>query len=79
MDEWAKELAPSTELRKWFNHKAELFTEFVQKYREELKLQHETLQRIKKKAAKQQICLLYSAKDKVHNQAVVLKSVLESL
>lgn len=79
LDEWNKELAPSAELRKWFNHEVSLFPEFERRYKQELKLQTEELKRIKSIATKQQVCILYGAKDEVHNQAVVLKSVLESL
>lgn len=79
LDEWDKTLAPSTELRKWFNHEPERFKNFEEKYKEELKNYQEELKRLKKLAAKQQVCLLYGAKDALHNQAVVLKQVLENL
>ncbi|TXH22317.1 MAG: DUF488 domain-containing protein [Chitinophagaceae bacterium] len=79
LDEWDKTLAPSTELRKWFNHDPALFDTFSEKYQEELQNYKEELLRIKKIAAKQQVCLLYGAKDALHNQAVVLKQVLEKL
>lgn len=79
LDEWKKDLAPSDKLRKWFNHKEERFAEFSKQYKAELKMQKEELKRIKKIAAEKQVCLLYGAKDETHNQAVVLKSVLDSL
>lgn len=79
LDEWDKELAPTSELRKWFNHQPELFEAFSIKYKEELAAHHDDLLRIKKISTKQQVCLLYGAKDEFHNQAVVLKSVLEDL
>lgn len=79
LDEWNKDIAPSTDLRKWFDHKEERFKEFTSKYKKELTEQKEELKRIKKIAQKQQICLLYGAKDEDHNQAVVLKAVLEGL
>ncbi len=79
LDEWNKEIAPTTELRKWFGHVPERFKAFSEKYREELKDKEEALKKIKEIAEKQQVCLLYGAKDKEHNQAVVLKSIIESL
>lgn len=78
LDEWNKDVAPSTELRKWFGHEEEKFDEFVKKYKKELDAQKDELKKIRDIGKKQQICLLYGAKDEKHNQAVVLKSVLES-
>jgi len=79
LDEWKKELAPSTELRKWFDHKAERFTEFSKRYQKELKDKTEELKAIKKIAKEKPVCLLFGAKDEKHNQAVILKEVLKSL
>ena len=79
LDDWNKEIAPTNELRKWFGHKPERFSEFKQRYVEELKAQEEELKKIKHVADKQQVCLLYGAKDKEYNQAIVLKEVIESL
>lgn len=79
LDEWLKEIAPSNELRKWFHHQPERFQEFTDKYKMEL-LAHQTeLLRLKTLASKQKICLLYGAKDEVNNQAVILKSILETM
>jgi uncharacterized protein YeaO (DUF488 family) len=77
LDEWIKEIAPSTELRKWFDHKEERFDEFSKKYKEELKNQTELVEKLKKKAKEKRITLLYGAKDEKYNQAVVLKKFLE--
>lgn len=76
LDEWDKELAPSTELRKWFDHKEERFKEFSKRYREELKDKKELLDKLREKANNKTLCLLYAAKDAELNQAVVLKDVL---
>lgn len=76
IDEWNKEIAPSPELRKWFNHKEERFKEFEQKYREELKDKKEELDKLKKTAKNKTVCLLYAARNHEMNQAVVLKKVL---
>ncbi len=77
--EWLKDIAPSTALRKWFNHQQELFPEFARRYEIELKEQEETLKRIKEISKKQVVTLLYGAKDEKHNQAIVLLEVLKKL
>lgn len=79
LDEWNKEIAPTTELRKWFNHVPERFVEFIAKYKEELSLKKEELRRLKAIDKKQNLTLLYSAKDTINNQAVVLLDVLKNL
>lgn len=79
LKEWKKELGPSNELRKWFGHVPERFPEFSKRYKIELKLQMEELKRIKKISTEKNVCILYGAKDEKHNQAVVIKSVLESI
>ncbi|MBX7180014.1 MAG: DUF488 domain-containing protein [Saprospiraceae bacterium] len=79
IDEWLKELGPSTELRKWFGHIPQKFPEFEQKYRYELASVTKTLQRLKSISKKQTLTLPYSAKDEIHNQAMVLSKVLEEL
>ena len=58
LDEWDKELAPSTELRKWFDHKEERFDEFARRYREELKDKKEALDNLREKAKNKTLCLL---------------------
>ena len=77
LDEWLKEIAPSDELRKWFDHDPEKFEEFRKRYREELENKHEIMERLQKLAKNQHITLVYGAKDREHNQAVVLKEYLE--
>lgn len=77
LDEWNKEIAPSTALRKWFGHKPELFEEFVKRYKQELipdKL--EDLRKIKSLSKNQRVTLLYGAKDLHMNQAAVLLGIL---
>jgi uncharacterized protein YeaO (DUF488 family) len=78
---WLKELAPSSELRKWFCHKPELFEEFRQKYIAELQNDIEKMEMVEQlieMVHKGKVTLLYGAKDQIHNQAVVLKEELES-
>jgi len=76
LDEWDKEIAPSTELRKWFDHKEERFAEFSKRYREELKDKGKELDQLREIAKKQTLTLLYAAKNPEMNQAVVLKEEL---
>lgn len=76
LDEWNKDIAPSTELRKWFGHRQERFAEFSERYKDELLRKQERLERLKKIAGKQKLCLLYGAKNEKQNQAVVLQQVL---
>ena len=77
LDEWCKDVAPSTELRKWFGHKKERFEEFERRYREELSDKKEELSKIVAVAHVLNITLLYAAKDTQINHAVVLCDVLE--
>lgn len=79
VEEWLKDLGPSNELRKWFGHKPERFKEFSERYKKELEQQREVLDRIKEISDSKRVCLVYGAKDTAHNQAVVIKNVLESL
>lgn len=77
LDEWDKEIAPSDELRKWFGHKMENFEEFTRAYKAELKDKGEELQRIRELAEKQNVTLLYAARNTEVNHARVLLSVLK--
>lgn len=76
IDEWKKMIAPSTELRKWFNHQPERFEEFKLRYKIELQDQISELNRIKEIASHQELTLIYGAKDARINHVVVLKEVL---
>ncbi|MEH7383443.1 DUF488 domain-containing protein [Bacillus sp. JJ1533] len=80
LDVWMKEIAPSTELRKEFNHKPERFEEFKEHFIKELQEDEEkqaALEKILRMIKEEKVTLLFGAKDEVHNQAVVLKEVLE--
>ena len=76
LDEWMKEIAPSTGLRQWFGHDPARWPEFQRRYRSELTKHAEALDRIRALAKKQTVTLVYSARDEQHNDAVVLKDVL---
>ncbi len=75
---WLKEIAPSDELRKWFSHDPEKWTDFKKKYKLELANNLESLKIIKEIIKKEKtITFLYAAKDEEHNNAIVLKEFLK--
>jgi len=76
LDEWIKEIAPSAELRTWFGHDPERWDEFRRRYRAELAEHPETLRDLRRRAREGRITFVYSAKDEVHNDAVVLRDVI---
>ncbi|MBS1743743.1 MAG: DUF488 family protein [Bacteroidetes bacterium] len=76
IDEWNKIIAPSGELRTWFGHKPEKFKQFSQLYTAELKSKPEELKRINSIAKKQNLTLLYAARNEKINHAIVLLDVL---
>ena len=78
VDIWLKEIAPTTELRTWFNHDLERWAEFQTRYLEELKQHGEQLAFLRQQAAQAAITLLFGAKDEQHNEAVILQRVLQS-
>lgn len=77
LDLWLKEIAPSTELRKWFGHDPKKWTEFRRRYRAELKIHPDKLKMIKGKAKEGTVTLLYGARDQEHNEAIVLQQILD--
>lgn len=79
VDLWAKDVAPSTELRKWFDHIPERFNEFKERYRTELKETEAFSNLLKAIQEHDNTTLLFSAKDEEHNNAVVLKDIIASL
>ncbi|HET8607176.1 MAG TPA: DUF488 domain-containing protein [Gaiellaceae bacterium] len=76
LDEWARELAPSAELRRWFGHDPERFDEFRRRYRDELAAQAGKLDELRGRARKGTLTLVYGARDTEHNDAVVLAELL---
>jgi uncharacterized protein YeaO (DUF488 family) len=77
MDLWLKELAPSTELRKWFNHDPAKWKEFQARYRKELRDKKDSIKLLKEKSKERTLTLLFGARDEEHNEALVLKKVLD--
>ncbi len=78
VDLWLKDVAPSGELRKWFNHDPARWGEFASRYFRELAEHPEALEQLLARVHKGRVTLLYSAKDQEHNNAVALKEYLES-
>lgn len=79
LDAWYRDLAPSTELRKWFAHDPERWSEFQKRYAAELK-RAQARERIRELAAlgkRGRVTLIYSARDEEHNQAIVLRDYLK--
>ncbi|MCL5730782.1 MAG: DUF488 domain-containing protein [Candidatus Thermoplasmatota archaeon] len=77
IDLWVKEVAPSTELRKWFNHEDAKWDEFQERYKKELSESHhfEDLRRIV--SSHENVTLIFSSKNESHNNAVVLYNMLK--
>ena len=76
IDQWMKEMAPSTELRQWFAHDPSRWDEFQQRYRAELARNTDLVNELRTIAQKGRLTLIYAARDEVHNDAVVLRDVL---
>lgn len=78
LDAWHKKVAPSDELRKWFDHDPDKWDEFCQRYHEELDEKEEVVDTLQEEAEEGTLTLVYAAKDREHNNAVALKSYLEA-
>ena len=76
LDEWARELAPSGELRRWFGHEPAKFGEFRRRYRAELADHDEKLRELRRRGRRGTLTLVYAARDTDHNDAVVLAELL---
>jgi uncharacterized protein YeaO (DUF488 family) len=77
VDLWLKDLAPSTELRKWFGHEPTKWKQFQTRYRTELREKKDSIELLKEKSKERTLTLLFGARDEEHNEALVLKKVLE--
>lgn len=75
IDLWLKDIAPSTELRKWYEHDLDKWKEFKIRYRYELKEKKEPVSILKDQMKKGIVTLVYGSKDQEHNQALVLKEL----
>ena len=79
LDLWLREVAPSTALRKWFNHDESRWTEFTHRYAKELNQQGKAVEKLKKMASKGQLTLVFSSSNLTCNNAIALKVYLEQL
>jgi uncharacterized protein YeaO (DUF488 family) len=79
ISDWFKDLAPSSDLRRWFGHDRDRWEEFARRYREELKSPERAkqLNELEETSAKRKVTLVYGARDREHNQAVVLRDVID--
>jgi uncharacterized protein YeaO (DUF488 family) len=76
IDKWMKDIAPSTELRKWFGHDPARWQEFRRRYQSEIRQHPNEFDRLRTLAQQGRITLVFSAHDEAHNDAVVLKDLL---
>jgi uncharacterized protein YeaO (DUF488 family) len=77
VDLWIKDLAPSPELRKWYNHDLARWDEFQRRYRAELRQQTTVVEQLRQKCRSGKVTFVYAARDEEHNSALVLKDYLE--
>ena len=78
VDLWLKDIAPSTELRRWFGHDPSKWDAFKERYHDELKKSDEIVSILVEQLKKYEVTLVYGAKDEEHNDAVALKEYLET-
>jgi uncharacterized protein YeaO (DUF488 family) len=76
LDQWARELAPSDELRRWFGHDPARYSAFRSRYLSELRDHAEGVAELRKRARSGPVTLIYGARDQEHNEAVVLAELL---
>jgi uncharacterized protein YeaO (DUF488 family) len=76
IDQWRKDVAPSTDLRKWFGHDPARWQEFRKRYAAEIREHSEELRELRRRAREGTVTLVYSARDEAHNDAVVLREIL---
>ncbi|MGZ7124311.1 MAG: DUF488 domain-containing protein [Halobacteriota archaeon] len=79
LDEWVRDIAPTTELRKWFGHDPEKWPVFESRYRAELKAKTQLLEKLLADAAGRDITLVYASREQRYNNVTVLKEVLTEL
>jgi len=79
IDDWVKEIAPSTPLRKWFGHDPGKWKEFKRRYWAELNNRREQVEKLARYARRRSVTLLFSAKESEHNNAAALKEYLDQL
>lgn len=78
LDEWAKEIAPSPDLRRWYAHEPARFEEFRRRYLKELAGHEQELNELRRRAESGPLTLVYAARDEERNSAVILADALRS-
>ena len=76
IDLWAKDIAPSTALRRWFGHDPARWQDFRRRYSDEIHRRRDLLDELRTLARKGRITLVFAAHDEIHNDAVVLRDIL---
>jgi uncharacterized protein YeaO (DUF488 family) len=76
LDEWARDLAPSDELRRWFDHVPERFEEFRSRYRDELTDKRGRIEELRRRAREGTLTIVYAARDREHSNAAVLAELV---
>ena len=79
VDLWLKEIAPTTELRKWFNHEPKKWAGFRTRYDKELRTHQDQIEQIIRAAKDGTVTLVYAARDESHNEAIVLRDLLAAM
>ena len=77
VDLWMKDIAPSPELRRWFNHDPAKWDEFQRRYRAELRQKKDVVDELRQKCRDRTVTFVYAARDEEHNGAIVLRAYLE--
>ena len=80
IDEWSREIAPSTDLRRWYGHDPERWPEFRDRYRAELSAQgpaQDALEALVRRAKRHRVTLVFGARDAEHSQAEVLRALID--
>lgn len=78
IDKWYKDLAPSTELRKWYAHDPSKWTRFKEKYWKELEQKEDQLSKLSKESMQHTITFVFASKEKKLNNATALKEYIET-
>jgi uncharacterized protein YeaO (DUF488 family) len=78
LSEWLKDIAPSPALRTWYAHDVQKFPEFRQRYRNELELHRDLVDRLTREAQSAQVTLLFAARDSEHSSAAILREFIET-
>ena len=76
IDEWARDLAPSDDLRRWFGHRPERFDEFRRRYLDELSNRKDHIAELRQRARGDTVTIVYAARDSAHSNAAVLAPVI---